>query len=166
MNLRFVEPLIAIAGGLSIVVSLFLTISTPLGAQTTPPGGQAIPAEFRGDWVPATAACDSPLRFRAAAAQLTLINRTDTQTWGNLGVPAGFFGPTYKGISVVALPEYDTSQPFTVYFNADEQRGVTKLHIYEESKGPMNAQLAAIQAAAKKLEQRFPLTGVPLKKCR
>ena len=63
-------------------------------------------------------------------------------------------------------PEIDSGNPpFTVYFNADEKKGVTKLDIYQEIKGPMNAQVSATQAAAKKLAARFPLNSVPLKKC-
>ena len=132
----------------------------------TSASAQAIPAAFQGDWVPANASCRSPLRFRATASRLTLINGTDTQSWGNLGLPPSFFGPDYKGISVVALPDYDGEQPFIVYFNAEEKKNVTKVSIYNELKGPMNAQVAAIQGAAKRLARRFPLSDVPLKKCR
>jgi hypothetical protein len=126
---------------------------------------QVIPAEFRGDWVPRTATCESAVRFRVTETELILVNGKDSQAWGNVGVPTSFFGPDYKGISAVALPDFDKDQPFTVYFNADEKRGVTIVEIYSEMKGPMNAQVAAIQAAAKKLAARFPLNKVPLKKC-
>ena len=125
----------------------------------------AIPAEFRGDWVPQTAECTSAVKLRVAEETLTLINGADTQSWGNVGVPTSFFGPDYQGISVVALPDFDASQPFTVYFNVDEMKGVTKVSIYSEMKGPMNAAVAKIQAAAKKLATRFPLNDLPLKKC-
>jgi len=125
----------------------------------------SIPPEFHGDWAPAAAECKSGVRLRVAEGTLTLINGQDTQTWGNVGVPTTFFGPDYTGISVVALPDFDASQPFTAYFNADEKKGVTKVNIYNEMRGPMNPQVAAIQAAARKLAARFPLNDVPLKKC-
>jgi hypothetical protein len=125
----------------------------------------SIPAEFRGDWAPEAADCGSGVRLRVAEGTLTLINGKDTQTWGNVGVPTTFFGPDYTGISVVALPDFDASQPFTVYFNVDEKKGVTTVNIYSEMRGPMNPQVAAIQAAARKLAARFPLNDVPLKKC-
>jgi hypothetical protein len=133
-------------------------------------GGQAlaqtpIPAEFRGDWVPQKAECTSAVKLRVAEATLTLINGADTQSWGNVGVPTSFFGPDYQGISAVALPDFDGSQPFTVYFNADEKKGVTKVNIYTEMKGPMNPAVAKIQAAAKTLATRFPINDLPLKKC-
>ena len=52
-----------------------------------------------------------------------------------------------------------------MFFNADEKKGVTGVSIYTEMSGPMNPQLAAIQAAAKNLAARFPLSDVPLRKC-
>ena len=125
----------------------------------------ALPAEFRGDWVPQKAECASGVKLRVGEETLTLMNGTDTQSWGNVGVPTSFFGPDYQGISVVALPDFDASQPFTVYFNADEKKGVTKVNIYSEMKGPMNAQVAKIQDAAKRLATRFPINDLPLKKC-
>jgi hypothetical protein len=142
----------------ALVAVIFLA-GVQLLAQTS------IPAEFRGDWVPQTAACGSAVKLRVAEATLTLVNGADSQSWGNVGVPTSFFGPDYNGISVVALPDFDASQPFTVYFNADEKKGVTKVNIYTEIPGPTNPQLAKIQAAAKKLATRFPLNDVPLKKC-
>ncbi len=67
----------------------------------------------------------------------------------------------------VAMPEIDSgNSPFTVYFNADEKRGVTRVEIYQEIKGPQNSQVKAIQAANKKLAARFPeLNLKPLKHC-
>lgn len=140
-------------------VAAILLAGVQLLAQTS------MPAELRGDWVPQTAGCGSPLKLRVAEATLTLVNGADSQSWGNVGVPTTFFGPDYRGISVVALPDFDASQPFTVYFNADEKNGVTKVNIDTEVRGPMNPELARIQAAAKKLATRFPLNDVPLKKC-
>jgi hypothetical protein len=43
-------------------------------------GSQAqdkVPAQFQGDWVPATAGCDSAVRFRVAESKMTLINGAD-----------------------------------------------------------------------------------------
>jgi hypothetical protein len=144
--------------GISVLAVVVLA-GVPLLARDT------IPAEFRGDWVPQQADCASAVKLRVAEATLTLINAADTQSWGNVGVPTSFFGPDYQGISAVALPDYDGSQPFTVYFNADEKRGVTKVNIYVEMKGPMNPKAAKFQAAAKKLATRFPINDLPLKKC-
>lgn len=126
-----------------------------------------VAAELRGDWVPATAGCDASQRLRVAESTLTLINGKDTASYGNIGIPTSFFGPEYQGISVVAMPEIDSgNSPFTVYFNADEKKGVTRVEIYVEMKGAMNAQVKAIQDANKKLAGRFPALNLkPLKQC-
>ncbi|MEO8604357.1 MAG: hypothetical protein ABI629_17415 [bacterium] len=127
----------------------------------------AIPPDFRGEWVPATADCTSPQRLKVSETQLTLINGRDSQSYGGIGIPTTFFGPDYTGISVVAMPEVDSgNSPFTVYFNNDDKKGETKVEIYIEMKGPQNAQMKAIQDAAKKLAARFPALNLnPLKKC-
>jgi len=125
-----------------------------------------VPPQFQGDWVPVTAACTSAVRFRVAESRMTLINAADKADYGDLGLSSSFFGPEYNGISVVYLPELNgNNPPFTVYFNADEKKGITKVDIYTEMPGPMNAPGRALQAAAKKLATRFPLNKVPLKKC-
>jgi len=136
-----------------------------LGAPIT--GAQdKVPAEFQGDWVAATATCDAPVRFRVAETRMTLINGKDSASYGDIGITYSYFGPDYQGISFVGMPELNSgNSPFTVYFNADEKKGVLKLDIYQEMKGPLNAQLRALQDAAKKLAARFPLNRVPLKKC-
>lgn len=129
-------------------------------------GQPAIPAQFQGDWVPQAATCDgAPVRFRVATTTMTLINGKDSQTWGNVALPSGYFGPEYQGISVVALPDFDGSQPFTVYFNVDEKKGVTRVEIYTPMAGKLNPAVAKLQAAAKQLATRFPVNNVPLKKC-
>ncbi|MEQ1353434.1 MAG: hypothetical protein ABLT11_05410 [Candidatus Acidiferrum sp.] len=125
-----------------------------------------VPPQFQGDWVPATAACDSAVRFRVTESRMTLINGADKADYGDLGTTATYFGNDYQGISVVFLPELNgNNPPFTVFFNADEKKGVTKVDIYTEMPGPLNAPGKVMQAAAKKLATRFPINRVPLKKC-
>lgn len=125
-----------------------------------------VPAEFRGDWVPASAQCTSMLRFRVAATNATLINGADKSSYGNIAWPTQYMGPDYRGITVTGIPEFESgNSPFTIFFNADEQKGMTKLSILQGEETPGNAQYNAIVRAAKKLNQRFPLDNVPLKKC-
>jgi hypothetical protein len=149
-----------------IVRALFI-VSTVMAAAAGYAGAQdKVPAEFQGDWVPATGACTSQVRFRVTESSMTLINGKDTATYGNLGTTATYFGNEYNGISVVFLPELNGGDPpFTVFFNADEKKGVTKVDIYTEMPGPMNAPGRALQAAAKKLATRFPVNKIALKKC-
>jgi hypothetical protein len=124
-----------------------------------------VPEQLRGDWVPAKGGCDSPLRFRALVDTVELVNGKDREVYGGLEWPTGFFGPDYQGISVVGIPEFEGSQPFYMYFNADEKKGITKLQILAGEEVPGREALNAPIRAAKKLNGRFPLHDVELKKC-
>jgi len=138
---------------------------TALGAQDA---CAQIPGEFHGTWVPATAACDSATKLEVAVDKLTLVNGADKESFGDIGIPASFFGPEYSGISVVAVPGINgPTQPFTLFFNADEKKGETRIDIYQDMGDTSgNPQLDAVQTAAKKLADRFPaLNRTTLKKC-
>lgn len=145
----------------------FSLVLLVLGAGSlTAVAGEPVPAEFRGDWVPASASCTSMLRFRASATNATLINGADKSSYGDIAWPTEFFGRDYTGIVITGVPEFESgNSPFTIFFNADEQKGMTKLSILQGEESPGNAQYNAIVRAAKKLNQRFPLDNVPLKKC-
>ena len=138
-----------------------------LGLLTGGAASQAtVPSQFHGDWVPQKATCESaPARLRVAAGNLTLINGKDTQTYGGLGVPTSYFGPDYRGISVVAIADFEGAQPFTVYFNDNDKKGVTRVEIYVPMPAATNPQIAKMQSAAKALATRFPINNVPLKQC-
>lgn len=127
--------------------------------------GEPAPAELRGDWVPASASCGSSLRFRVSANEFELQNGADHVAYGNIGWPTSYFGPDYQGIVVTGIADFDASQPFTAFFNADEKKGTTKLNILQGEESPTNAAYNAIVRTAKKLNARFPLDNVPLKRC-
>lgn len=140
-----------------------VALATTLAAAASAP----MPDEAIGDWVPATASCDATTRLRVEAQRMTLINGADRQSWGDLETALTFFGPEYQGISTVVMPDFASGDPpFTVYFNADEKPGVTKVEIYVPMQGNTNPQVAAIQAKHEKLAKRFPgLNMTALKKC-
>ena len=124
-----------------------------------------MPAEFQGDWVPATTTCQAPARFRVTESRFTLINGRDSQEYGDLELASGYFGPDYDGIQQVAIAEFNGDQPFRATFNANEKKNAVVLEIYTEMQGVSNPAVLAIQAKAKRLSQRFPLNNVVLKKC-
>lgn len=125
-----------------------------------------LPLEFQGEWVPASGGCLSPARFHVAQNTVTLMNGQDRAEYRDVAIAYSFFGRDYEGISVVAIPEISSGNaPFTIFFNEGEVKGRTVLDIYYEIKGSTNPQVEAIQAASRKLAQRFPLNAVALKKC-
>jgi hypothetical protein len=127
--------------------------------------GEPTREELRGDWVPAAAKCDSSLRFRVGADTFELQNGTDRQSYGDVAWPSEYFGPDYQGIAVVAIPEFESSQPFTVFFNDGEKKGTAKLQILVGEESPNNAAYNALVRTGKKLNARFPLDNVVLKRC-
>jgi hypothetical protein len=145
----------------SLVIAALAAASLALAASGP------MPDDVVGDWVPASASCDAKQRLRVEPARMTLVNGSDQQSWGDLETALTFFGPEYDGISKVVMPDFESGDPpFTVYFNADEKQGVTKVEIYVPMQGNTNPQVAAIQARHEKLAKRFPaLNMTALKKC-
>lgn len=127
---------------------------------------QVVPAEFHGDWASKAEGCGAQAKFRVTGDALTLVNGADSASYGDIAIAHSYFGPEYTGISVVAIPEFNSGDnPFTVFFNADEERGVTKVHIYQEMKGVTIPAVLAIQERARKLAERFPVNFLALEKC-
>lgn len=149
-----------------LLVPSFLAAAL-LAARVAVAASGPMPGEFLGDWVPATASCDAKARLRVEPTRMTLVHGDDQESWGDLETALSFFGPDYQGISTVVMPDFESGDPpFTVYFNADEKKGVTKVEIYVPMPANGNAQVAAIQAKHEKLAKRFPgLNMAPLKKC-
>jgi hypothetical protein len=145
----------------SSLAALAALLAAPLVSQ------EPVPADFRGEWVPATETCASQVRFLVTASEMTLVRGADRQKYGDIAIAHSFFGPDYQGISVVAMPDFETGEPpFTVTFNAEERRGVTVVEIHREIAGQQNAAVRAIQDRSRALARRFPrLNLVPLKKC-
>jgi len=128
----------------------------------------AVPAEFQGRWVPASAKCDSPLRMQVSADRLTLANGSDSQMLGGVEMAGpGYFAPGYRGIMAVAITEFSGHQPAIATFNPDEKKGMALLEFTQVSPGKPNPQLRAYNAHIAKLNltKRFPLNRVLLKKC-
>ena len=132
------------------------------------PAAAQVPAEFAGDWVPASAACSSPARVRVEAARITLVNGADNEGFGGIEMAGpGFFGPDYRGIAAVAFTEFETDQPVQLNFNYNEKKGVAQAELASPVAGNVNAIGKARNARLAKLNlvKRFPLHMVPLKKC-
>lgn len=116
------------------------------------PAAAQVPAEFTGDWVPASAMCSSPARIRVEAAKITLVNGADSEAFGGIEMAGpGFFGPDYRGISAVAMAEFDKDQPVQMYFNYNEKKGVAQAELAT----PITANVNALNAIGKALNARL-----------
>ena len=137
-----------------------ICLAAPAAAQTT------LPDDLQGDWVKADATCDAAARLVVAADRLTLVNGDYAEDFGDLSVPAAYFGPDYTGISTVVVPEISSYEPpFIVIFNADEHPGVARVDIYYEPAGAVNPAYADVLATARRRAENFSLDHEPLKRC-
>lgn len=146
-----------------------LVLSVVCLAGLARPAYAQVPKEYVGQWVPAAAACTSPLRVIVAPASITLVNAADKESLGGIEMAGpGFFQPDYRGIQAVAITEFDGDQPLFATFNAGEKRGVALMEYSPIVPGPPgNKELTRMQAHLQKLNlaKRFPLGGAMLKKC-
>jgi len=138
------------------------------GTFAAAPARAGVPAEFQGAWVPAKAACGSPLRMVVGADRLTLEQGSDRQELGRIEMAGpGYFPPDYRGVMAVLITEFDAQQPVTVTFNAGEKKGTALAEFSRSLPGNATPQMAAYNTriTALKLAKRFALDKVPLKKC-
>ena len=130
--------------------------------------GNLVPAGFQGKWVPAKAACTSPVAILIAADRLTLVNGSDRQALGGVEMAGpGYFQPGYNGIMAVLIAEVGGQQPLTAIFNLGEKKGVAQVEFAPIMPGASNALSRAYNARISKLNlaKRFPLHSASLKKC-
>jgi hypothetical protein len=122
-----------------------------LAGCATLPANEEVPVAFRGYWVPQAQSCDARLGLVVDRDRLVLKNGTESRTFQDIDVCHSCVGGAKSdGIEIWLIPEFGTARPspFIVRHNADKVRGMTKLHIKEDS-----------------LKRLFPLDDVPLKRC-
>ena len=150
------------------MLAVLASVLAPLPTAAQGPFAQ-VPADYRGDWVAASAACTAPVRVRVEATTITLMNGTDKESLGGLEMAGpGFFPPDYKGIQAVAITEFSGNQPLSATFNHGERKGVAIVEMAMPGPDRPGAAAAnAMNAQFRKLNlaKRFPLQQVPLKKC-
>lgn len=130
---------------LRIFTLLLMFVFQPLAL-----GGQSIPSEFLGHWVPKSASCSSPLSLNVTSTSVTFKNAKESRTFSN--VEPCFScegGARYSGIVVWLTTTGSEETPFTVYFNASEIKNT-----------------AVIELESSELKSKFPLNNLRLKRCK
>ncbi len=126
-------------------LALLLAVISANAAEST------VPAEFVGDWVSTKASCQSKTKLRILPTTVALFNGADSMQFGNLEICFSCEGGArYSGDVVWLLPEFNSAdtKPFTVRFNAEEEKGV-----------------AVVDIESSNLKSRFPIHNKKLRKC-
>ena len=109
--------------------------------------GGSVEAKFRGDWVPAKAACNSPLRMVIDANLVAFVNGSQRQEFRKLEQCFSCMGRDVQGITLLSTDAMGDS-PWTVTMD-----------------GSKKSKVAVSVALDKQLAARFPLGTAALKKC-
>ena len=109
--------------------------------------GGSVEAKFRGDWVPAKAACNSPVKLVIDANLVAFVNGSQRQEFRKLEQCFSCMGREVQGITLLSTDAMGDS-PWTVTMG-----------------GSKKLKAAVSVALDKQLAARFPLGTAALKKC-
>ena len=109
--------------------------------------GGSVETKFRGDWVPAKAACNSPVKLVIDANLVAFVNGSQRQEFRKLEQCFSCMGHDVQGITLLSTDAMGDS-PWTVTMD-----------------GSKKAKVAVSVALDKQLAARFPLGSAALKKC-
>ena len=109
--------------------------------------GGSVEAKFRGDWVPAKAACNSPVKLVIDANLVAFVNGSQRQEFRKLEQCFSCMGREVQGITLLSTDAMGDS-PWTVTMD-----------------GSKKSKVAVSVALDKQLAARFPLGTAALKKC-
>lgn len=109
--------------------------------------GDSVEAKFRGNWVPAKAACTSPLKLVIDANLVTFVNAAHKAEYGKLEQCFSCMGRDVQGITLLSTDAMGDS-PWTVTLD-----------------GSKKSKVVVSVALDKKLAARFPLGTAALKSC-
>jgi hypothetical protein len=131
------------------IVTLILALSSLTFGTSQDMTGGSVAVEFRGEWVPAKAACTSPLRLKIDAHLVSFVKGTDRAEYRKLEQCFSCMGHDVENITLLSTDAMGDS-PFTVYLDGSKKRVGVKVDFSND----------------KKLGARFPFGSEGLKKCK
>jgi hypothetical protein len=111
-------------------------------------GEAPVSADLQGYWVPSNSSCKSELGVTVNARSVEFRNKTKRQIVPTESCLTCEGGVRYSGIVVWVTPTEPVVDEFTLYLNADERKGLSK-----------------IEFDSARLQSAFPLHNIPLKRC-
>jgi hypothetical protein len=131
-----------------IAASAIAFIALALGNSQTMTGG-SVEAQFRGEWVPATAACTSLLRLIIEPNIVTFVKGADRAEYRKLEQCFSCMGHDVENVTMLTTDAMGDS-PFIVYLDSSKKK----------------IKLTVDAGNDKKLQARFPFGTAALKKCK
>lgn len=132
-----------------IVVGVFTAVALASGSAAAMTGGSVAP-DFRGEWVPGKAACNSPLRLVIEADAVTFVNGSQRAEYRKLEQCFSCMGRDVSDIVWLTTDAMGDS-PFTIYLDSTKKKApsISSIDFTND----------------KRLGQRFAFGKGPLKKC-
>jgi hypothetical protein len=137
----------------SISINLLATSSLAIAVLATPTGqtmtGGSVAAEFRGEWVPAKAACTSPLKLIIGPTTVAFVNGSDRAEYRKLEQCFTCMGHDVKDITLLSTDAMGDS-PFMIYLDGSKRKAAVQVDLSNDEG----------------LGKRFPFGAGTLKKCK
>ena len=140
---KFIASLALTLSATSVFALAALTPGTPQGMT-----GGSVEAKFRGEWVPARAACASPLKLIIEPNVVTFVKGADRAEYRKLEQCFTCAGHDVENVTLLSTDAMGDS-PFTIYLDGSKKRASLTV-LYND----------------KKLGKRFPFGAAALKKCK
>jgi hypothetical protein len=141
--LKLIASLAATRIATSVFALAALTFGTPQGMT-----GEHVAAEFRGEWVPARAACTSPLKLIIEPNTVAFVKGADREEYRKLEQCFTCAGHDVENVTLLSTDAMGDS-PFTIYLDGAKKKASLTV-LYND----------------KKLGKRFPFGTAALKKCK
>jgi hypothetical protein len=111
--------------------------------------GGSVAVEFRGEWVPAKAACTSPLKLIIEPTTVTFVKGSDRAEYRKLDQCFTCMGRDVENITLLSTDAMGDS-PFMIYLDGSKKKAAVQVDFSND----------------KKLGSRFPFGAGTLKKCK
>jgi hypothetical protein len=128
----------------TVLIAVAVLVGTTVHAMT----GGSVAAEFRGDWVPASAACTSSLKLVIGANVVTFVNGGQRAEYRQLEQCFTCMGRDVDHVTLLSTDAMGDS-PFMIYLDASKKKPTVRVDFSND----------------RKLGARFPFGTAALKKC-
>jgi hypothetical protein len=137
----------------NLSINLIVTSSLAIAVLAIPTSqsmtGGSVAAEFRGEWVPAKAACTSQLKLIIEPTTVIFVNGSDRAEYRKLDQCFTCMGRDVENITLLSTDAMGDS-PFMIYLDGSKKKAAVSIEFSND----------------KELGKRFPFGAGALKKCK